>query len=665
MNFFCRTLFLFLLIGTIRIYAISQFMHPHECAIRNQEKKRLKPQGHINSIPDIDITYYDLDLIINSTNNTLTASAIIQGHTTKDSLTVIHLNFGNYFQIDSLFVAELKQTYGHDQGMLSIQYDNPLSFREPFHIQVFYHGFIQRDIPFGFGYYDHDEAHNFATMSEPFGARNWFPCHDYPGDKADSSDIIITVAEELTAVSNGSLISVIENKDHTRTWHWKNHYPISTYLMSVSIAPYVKQEQHYLSSGGDTLPITHYLFPKDLETYKPEISITTEVMDIFSDLFGEYPFMQEKYGHAQFANPYIGGMEHQTISSMKVFNERIIVHELAHQWFGNKITCKDWPHIWLNEGFATYAEALFAGAYYGKAAYFDYMHGLLIDALDSRDKGSVYFDPDHGNYEDLFNYARTYAKGACVLHMLRGIIGDNHFFNVLYEYINHEALVYSVAGIEDFQHIAEQVSGHDLDYFFTQWIYGENFPVYTLSWDFKKEGRNRFACHIQIDQKKNTRPEFFTMPLELKIEMLQGDTLVKVINNAPSQMWTISLNRYPLHIKLDPNNWLLKEIFSSGQQVDNCTSNYPFQLIQNYPNPFNNTTTITYMLPWTMDVRLTVYDASGREIRRLVDERQTAGIKHISWDGTNSKGQRIASGLYTVTIQSDDDVKSIKMVLYK
>ncbi len=665
MKFFYRTWVLLLSIGTISLFTNTHTSYGHECALRNQEKKLLKPGGNINGITGLDITYYHLDLMLNITHNTLAASAIIQGKAITDSLVSLNLNFGHYFQIDSLFLDASKHTFHHNLDKLVIWPEKPLNSNANFHIQIFYHGPVQSNIPFGFGHYDHSNANNYATMSEPFGARNWFPCHDYPGDKADSSDIIITVAEEMTAVSNGSLVSVIENADNTRTWHWKTHYPVATYLMSVSIAPYVKREQHYLSSAGDTLPIVHYLFHKDLKTYEPEIWITTEVMGIFSDLFGDYPFMQEKYGHAQFANPYIGGMEHQTIASMKVFNERIIVHELAHQWFGNKITCKDWSHIWLNEGFATYAEALFAEAYYGHEAYYDYMDALLLDAQGSKDKGAIYYNPEDGDYEDLFHYARTYAKGAWVLHMLRGVLGKICFFNTLNQYINHENLIYSVADIDDFQQIAEQVSGHDLNYFFDQWIYGENFPVYTLSWDFKKEGQSHFACHIQIDQKKNTRPEFFSMPVALKIEMLQGDTTIKVLNNAPSQDFTITLNRYPLHVRLDPDNWLLKEVYASGQKVNDRISNYPFQLIQNYPNPFNTTTTLTYTLPWTMNVRLTVYDANGREIRQLINERQTSGIKHISWDGTNSKGQRIASGLYTATIQSDDFLKSIKLVLYK
>lgn len=660
-----KTFSLLLTLFAIQVIRGSNHQFGHECARQNQEKffKQLNRKSEVQT--NVDITYYHLNLAINTKKKYLTASATIEGQVLQDNLQSIDLNFEDYFQVDSVKYQGKIIRFTHNTKHLIIHPGNPLMMHERFQIHVNYQGTIIENNPMGLGYYNKDNSNNYASMSEPFGARNWYPCHDFPNDKADSSDVLITVDNAMIPVSNGTLESVVNHANNTHTWHWKNHYPISTYLISVSIAPYEKRIQYYISSKGDSLPIEHYLFPEDLKIFEPEIWITKNALDVFSQIFGEYPFMQEKYGHAQFNNPYIGGMEHQTISSMRIFNERIIVHELAHQWFGNKITCKDWAHIWLNEGFATYAEALFNEFYYGRDHYNDYMDILMQDALDSKDTGPIYFDPPNNDYEDLFNYARTYAKGACVLHMLRGLLGDAIFLHSLHQYINHENLIYSVAVIEDFQKIVETVSGNDLKYFFDQWIYGENYPIYSFQWDFKKNEQNTFDCTLQIDQDKNSSPQYFTMPMDIKIELLNGDTLIRVLNNAQSQSWTFTLNRYPLNITLDPNNWILKEVYSSGNRVEDRNPNYRFQLIQNYPNPFNNTTSLTYILPWTMDVKLIIYDANGREIRRLVNERQASGIRHITWDGTDYKGQRVASGIYTATIHGDNYIKSIKMVIYK
>ena len=209
------------------------------------------------------------------------------------------------------------------------------------------------------------------TLSEPYGAKDWWPAKDTPADKADSADFWITVSTSLKAVSNGKLMSIVDNGNGTHTYKWKNSYPIAQYLLSMAITNYAEYTNYYHYSPSDSMPINHFLYPENLNSNISQLNKTPGMIEIYSQQFGQYPFINEKYGHAQFG--WGGGMEHQTVSSMGGFSDGLIAHELAHMWYGDNITCKDWHHIWLNEGFATYGEGVIYENWYGKACYDNYI----------------------------------------------------------------------------------------------------------------------------------------------------------------------------------------------------------------------------------------------------------------------------------------------------
>jgi aminopeptidase N len=301
-------------------------------------------------------------------------------------------------------------------------------------------------------------------------------------------------------------------------------------------------------------------------------------------------------------------MENQTISSMGAFNDDIIAHELAHQWFGNKTTCFNWENIWLNEGFATYGQAIYHEEAEGQESYDNFIKSTMSNAKQA--EGTIYVT-DVANINQIFDGNRSYAKGCIVLHMLRGVVGDSAFFSILKTY--SAAFAYKNAVTQDFQNVAENVSGLDLEYFFREWIYGENYPVYNVSWTTENISSNQYKATINIVQDVNLNPQFFTMPVQIKIFMQSGDTIVTVFNNQQSQAFDFTLNSKPLDYKIDPDNLILKSV-----RGENITP-VGFALLQNYPNPFNPSTTISFQLGRPSNVTITIYDILGNEVAQLLN----------------------------------------------
>ncbi|MCB0751900.1 MAG: M1 family metallopeptidase, partial [Ignavibacteriae bacterium] len=401
-------------------------------------------------------------------------------------------------------------------------------------------------------------------------------------DKADSSEVWITADEFFVAVSNGNLIAEINNGDGTKTYKWKNSYPIAHYLISLAMTNYTLYEKQFDYEPNKFMPVAHYNYPENLDDQrKLNLDKTTQMLQVFSNLFGPYPFLTEKYGHAEFG--WGGGMEHQTISSMGSFGESIVAHELAHQWFGDKITCKDWQNIWLNEGFATYSEALFVEAAYGKVAY----HNYIQNEMGSSDKwwtakgavGSIYVQ-NINSIGEIFNGARSYSKGATVLHMLRKVVGDENFFNSLKTYLASPSLAYNVATTEDFKNVCEDVTQMDLDYFFNEWIYGENYPNYSYNWGFKDLGNNQFSIQLNLNQRQNSNPTFFTMPIDIRVNTTLGDTTLPIFNDQQIQNFDFIVLGQPNSLEVDPEIWILRDIENTTTSVNENNLTEQFQLYQ-------------------------------------------------------------------------------------
>ena len=359
----------------------------------------------------------------------------------------------------------------------------------------------------------------------------------------------------MTVASNGILVNKT-SQENKSTFSWEVGYPITTYLVSVTAYEYAKYEDWYVSAQGDSMAIEFYVAPDHLQNSKANFMKVNDMIGIYADLFGEYPFMEEKYGHVEF--PWGGGMEHQTITSLGpisfsggFYSFDLITHELAHMWWGDMITCESFHDIWLNEGFATYSESLIREVVDGPQGY-----KAHVSSLEYYGGGTIYVS-DISNHNRIFDGNLSYSKAAYVLHMLRHVMGEDNFFNALKTYGSDPALKYKTASTSDFRRICESVSGMDLKKFFDQWIFGEYYPYYAYGFSTEPMG-DQYKIILEIDQvQENTG--IFNMPIDIRITTASGVENFVVRDSLGSQSFELIVDNEPLFLELDSDNWILKK----------------------------------------------------------------------------------------------------------
>lgn len=601
-----------------------------------------------------DVTYYKLDLRLTTSPNGLRGSVTMIATSIVDNLTSVTLDLMNTMVVDSVTLGGARVSATQQTSIINISLNRSYNRGEKFTVIVFYHGVPKSS---GFGSFSFGTTPSGSpwiwTLSEPYGARDWWPSKDHPGDKADSVDVWITCDQNLKAGSQGKLVAISNNGDGTATYKWRHRYPIATYLVSIAAANYTAFSYWFRYSPTDSMEILNYVLPERAAEAQQQnrLPLTTGMLKIFSDLYGLYPFITEKYGHAHFG--WGGGMEHQTMTSLGGFSESLVAHELAHQWFGDMITMKTWPDIWLNEGFATYSVALYNEKKYNQEAYGSYMNNQMQRARSAN--GSVYVR-DTSSTGNLFNGNLVYAKGATVLHMLRHILGDSVFFRAIRRYANDSRYRFNVASTEDFRAECEAESGKNLSYFFNQWIYGESYPRYNYEWNSFKQDAN-YVVTITINQTTNTTsPSFFTMPIDFRIMGTFLDTTLTLLNNSQNQVFTLTLPRKPTSVLLDPAGWILKDV-PNGSGASPIPASY--ELYQNYPNPFNPGTAIGFDLPQRSVVTIKIYDALGREVTTLLHERREAGYHEVKWNPSLN-----TSGIYFCRLFIDDKPLQVRKMIF-
>lgn len=417
------------------------------------------------------------------------------------------------------------------------------------------------------------------TLSEPFGAKDWWPCKQDLNDKTTTLDVYITAPDVYTSVANGMQQSVIDNGNGTKTTHFHHSYPIPAYLIAIAVTNY----QIYNQTAGisTSFPIVNYIYPENATTTQNSLAVTIPIMNLFETLFEPYPFNNEKYGHAQFG--WGGGMEHSTVSFMGSWSRHLIAHELAHQWFGDKITCGTWKDIWLNEGFAEYLSGLVVEHLDSEADFVNWKNSK-INHITSQANGAVYLtDTEAENVSRIFSGRLTYNKGAMVVHMLRWKMGDTAFYQGVQNYLADTNLAYAYAITTDLISHLETAYGSSLSEFFNDWLYNQGYPTYAI------EAQNWGAGLVKItvnQTQSDPSVTFFEMPLEIELTGAGGQTHTVVVDNTyNAQEFVVATPFVVTDVVFDPN----KNIISRNNTAVLSNNSFTLdEIISIYPNPTEN-----------------------------------------------------------------------------
>lgn len=493
----------------------------------------------------------------------------------------------------------------------------------------------------GFGSFEqttHNGAPIIWTLSEPYGAKGWWPCKQDLNDKIDSIDVYLNTPrfnpsnEEYIALSNGVEISQTYN-GNDKTTRYKHKFPIPAYLVAIAATNYAVYS-HEVPNDGNSFEIVNYVYPENLDYALDNTGVTVDIMEFFSNTFEEYPYAEEKYGHAQFG--WGGGMEHTTVSFMGNFSRGLIAHELAHQWFGDKVTCGSWKDIWLNEGFATYLSGLVIENFDGNFSFRNWKE-QRINSITSYPYGAVYLsDQDTTSVGRIFSSRLSYNKGAMVLHMLRKKIGDANFYQGMQAYLDDPNLAFSYAKTPDYKAKMEAVSGEDLTEFFNDWIYNEGYPSYAI--ELSQVSTNEVL--IQVNQtQSHSSVSFFEATVPVRIMGTGGETLDLQLNNTfNGETFLETVNFEVAGLLFDPEFDIISRNNTVVLGVEDFVLGNEFLL---YPNPVASVLQIKK--PDDLSINgVEIYDALGRRVMKATDQNSihveslSTGIHFVKF--TTNKG---------------------------
>ncbi len=652
--------------------AQTPFEEAHSDIIRRLDVERVRASFERTPllIPDptpnqlqFDVLHYIMDIAFNPTTTEVAGSVTVTLESLVDNLLAVDLDADDVLTIIAVEgVVEDPLPWTRSTDLVTVELSPGLMVGEEVTFTVSYTGYPESAPNTGMFFRDFSGTPVIYSLSEPWGARTWWPCKDYPDDKA-TFDINLSVPADLFAASNGSYLGYTDEIQWGvpyKRYQWHEASPMTTYLASIAASVYVELHDHFVYAPAETMPVTHYVYPSRAAVCMESFNITVPALEFFSSAFGLYPYVDEKYGKA-LAN-LGGGMEHQTLCSYGWWfgtgthdYDWLFVHELAHQWFGDCITCEDWTHIWLNEGFASYAEALWFEHVDGPATFHVYMAGKDVPW---NWEGPVLRDPDNTDPWYYFDGV-VYDKAAWVLHMLRHVVGDDTFFETLQAYMADPRYRYSVAETQDFVGVCEDQYGAQLDWFFDEWLTREDRLSLEWSWSIDQIG-DQFDLTVIIDQIQLTP---YTMPVDLRITHAGGTVDTVLWMDEFHEEYLITLGEPVIEAALDPDHWILCDKYdtTTGERSTPLAT----RLDQNVPNPFNPSTRIRFALRESGNVSLQIFDVQGRLVRTLADGYFSHGVYNLTWNGSTDRGRNAASGVYFYRLKTARKEFTKKMVLLR
>ncbi len=552
-----RVWLLFCILMTVQVYGQEISCSHYKSAVNQAFNKAtvLVPEEEY-----YDVKYVKLDLVMNDTGVNISGSATTKAMVTANVMDAYVFELSQALTIDSVFINGIAQTIISKGDLRRIQLSPLFVQNDMFTAQVYYHGTPEKGNGFftrlGLNQYKADPAgiNVTYTLSEPYMSIDWWPCKQSLQDKIDSAAIWLTVPDSTKAGSNGLLKKITPMPGGMLRYEWHTQYPIAYYLLSAAVAKYKDYSYKVALPGvADSMQVQNFIYdiPDAMTLYKAGLDSTVQMLQYFSEVFGIYPFYKEKYGHC--IAPLFGGMEHQTMSTCGNAGPGLIAHELAHQWFGDNVTCGTWRDIWLNEGFASYAEYLFYERYRGQQVADARMNSFHSNVLDKEDGNGTVYGDDTTNVDRIFSGRLSYNKPAAVLHMLRyEIANDSLFFAVLKTY--QKTYANKTAITNEFLQVLNTVTKKDWTYFIDQWIYKQGAPAYAVEWNQLGD-----AVFLRLKQRA-THPasvSLFTTSVDIKLIGDGVDTTVRVFNNTTIQDYKFGWGKPVKAIIVDPKNSIL------------------------------------------------------------------------------------------------------------
>ncbi len=607
----------------------------------NNEKKTASTKMNFVASPETenyDIIYQRIYWEVNPAVLYIKGKITSHFKTKENNFSTVYFDIINALTIDSVRYKDENITFTHNNNLLKISLPNALSAETLDSVTVYYQG--EPEAVTGFGSFSKDTHAGTPvlwTLSEPYGAREWWPCKQSLTDKIDSIDIYIKTPKEYKVGSNGVLMYENIDGDY-KTTYWKHRYPIAAYLVAIAVTNYEEFSYYAKVNATDSVEILNYVYPEDLNDVKDPIKFTVNVIELYSNLFIPYPFAKEKYGHAQFG--WGGGMEHQTMSFMGTFNLGVIAHELAHQWFGDYITCGSWQHIWVNEGFAVFCENLTQEHLFSDQ-WINWKKGRIEYILANAKSGSVFCE-DTNNVNRIFSYPLTYIKGGMIIQMLRNQIGDEAFFTGIKNYLNDTDFASKFAVAEDVQHFLQEAADTNLTQYFTDWYYGQGYPEYSFAWS----RNNNNTVSINISQTTaNSAVSFFALRVPVLLKGDDNEKLVYFHNTENNQTFTYNPGFKVTSIVFDPEYNVIAPHPANIDFVDdinNISQNIEIKLM---PNPAK--TNISIISSGVCIKKIMIYDISGKNVYRKSIRKHS--------DTANINISNFNEGLYSINILLEND----------
>jgi aminopeptidase N len=508
----------------------------------------------------VDIQHIGLVLDVDPARRTVSGSATLRGMVIAAGTRTIELDAVE-LTIDKVTAAGKAVTYRHDGRKLRVELPAPLATGAEWSLAIDYKGAPRRGLYFiapDDGY--PDKPVQVWSQGQDEDSRYWFPCLDAPHEKA-TSEVKVTVPKDLFAVSNGTLVSD-KTSGERRTLHWRLDVPHSCYLVTLAVGDFAAIETKWRD-----IPVVYYVERGKEALAERTLARTPQMLELFSQRFGvAYPY--PRYAQVFVANFIFGGMENTsatTLTDTVLIDERaaidydidaLVAHELAHQWFGDLVTCRDWGEGWLNEGFATYSEYIWREHHEGRDA----------ADLELEEWAESYFGEDAGRYRrtiatklydepvDIFDH-HLYEKGGRVLHMLRDLLGDDAFFKALGHYLDKHR--HGVVETRDLARAVEDSTGKVVDWFFSQWVIdGAGHPE--LDVDIRWDADTRTAT-VTVEQKQKVegKTPLFRLPTRVRFRVGSADVDVPIEIAEPRQIFHIRLDDEPTQAIFDPGRILL------------------------------------------------------------------------------------------------------------